>query len=264
MKKLLLIVTLAIIMTGQVAYAAPTEIAITDLLDNVNRPLNGVVSTGIAGGEPLPGLPNLTVGTGAAAYKVDYNDINTGEAKTTYFPTIFATARIGLFGGIGFPGFSGLGSVAIGGRYGVITSGPLDTVSVTGGELRIGIMNDSLATPGISVSATYNKVSDIKFGSDTDDAQATIKAHNMGVKALISKDLLIITPYAGIGVDKNTTTASYRITSLGIDKTWDKTSTDMRWLVGLEISPLPFFRLGVEYNSVGGDSAYALSLRFKL
>jgi hypothetical protein len=263
MKRIAFVLGILMILAAPL-YAAPTELAITDFLDMVNRPLNGVVSTGISGGEPLPGLPNLTVGTGAAAYKVDYKDINTGEAKTAYFPTIFATARIGLFGGIGVPGFSGLGSVAIGGRYGVITSGPKDTVSVTGAELRVGIMNDSIATPGIAVSATYNKVSDIKFGSDTDDAQATIKAHNLGVKALVSKDLLIITPYAGIGVDKNTTTASYRITSLGVDKTWDKTSTDMRWLVGLEVSPLPFFRLGVEYNSVAGDSAYALSLRFKL
>ena len=264
MKRIVLVLIAAILLTAQFAYAAPTEDGITDFLSLVNRPLNGVVSTGLAGAEPLPGLPNFTVGTGAAAYKVDYHDINTGESKTAYFPTMFVTARLGLFGGFGVPGISGLGSLAIGAKYGVIPSGPQAQVSFMGGEARIGILNDSIATPGVCVSVTYNKVSDIKFGADTDDAQAIIKAHNVGAIALVQKELLIVTPYAGIGMDRNTTSATYRITSLGIDKTWDKEETVTRWLVGLEFSPLPFFRLGVEYNSVGGDSAYALSLRFKL
>lgn len=249
---------------AQVVLAAPTEQVIIDLLDVVNRPLNGVVSTGLVGGEPLPGLPNFTVGTGVAAFKVDYKDINTGESKSTYFPTVFATARLGLFGGFSLPAVSGIGSLAIGARLGAITAGPENSVTVTGGELRVGLLNDSITTPGVSVSFTYNQVSDIKFGKDSDDAQATIKAHNMGVKAVVQKELLIFTPYVGVGQEKFTTEATYRIDSLGLNKSWDTDTTETRLLAGIEVSPLPFFRLGLEYNSVGGDSAYALSLRFKL
>lgn len=264
MKKLLSLTGLLLLLMSQTVLAAPNEQGVLDFLDVVNKPLNGVVSTGLVGGEPLPGLPNLTIGTGVAAFKVDYKDINTGESKTAYLPTVYATARLGLFGGIDLPGVSGIGSIAVGGRYGVIPSGAENPVGVTGGELRIGLLNDSLTTPGVSVSLTYNKVADVKFGKDSDDAQATIKAHNMGVKAIVQKELLIFTPYIGIGQEKFSTEASYRIDSLGINKTWDKSSTETRLLAGLEITPFPFFRLGLEYNSVGGDSAYALSLRFKL
>lgn len=249
---------------ARIVSAAPTEQGVLDLLEVINKPLNGVVSTGMVGSEPLPGLPNFTIGTGVAAYKVDYKDINTGESKSTYFPTVFAAARLGLFGGFSLPAVSGIGSLAIGARLGAITAGPEDSVTVTGGEVRVGLLNDSLNTPGVSVSFTYNKVSDVKFGSDTDDAQATIKAHNMGVKAIVQKELLFFTPYAGIGQEQFTTEAAYRINSLGINKSWDKESTETRLLAGVEITPVPFFRLGLEYNTVGGDSAYALSLRFKL
>lgn len=248
----------------QVVSAAPTEQGILDLLDIVNRPLNGVVSTGLVGGEPLPGLPHFTVGTGVAAYKVDYKDLNTNESKSTYLPTVFAIARLGLFGGFSLPAISGIGSLAIGARVGAITGGPEDSVTVTGGEVRVGLLNDSLNTPGVSVSFTYNQIADVKFGKDADDAQATIKAHNMGIKAIVQKELLIITPYVGVGQEQFTTEATYRIDSLGVNKSWDKDSTETRFLAGVEISPVPFFRLGLEYNTVGGDSAYALSLRFKL
>lgn len=264
MKKILSLVAILLVLLAQSAYAAPTEQGILDLLDVVNKPLNGVVSTGITGGEPLPGLPNFTLGTGVATFKVDYKDINTSESKTIYLPTVYATARLGLFGGIDLPGVSGIGSVAVGARYGVLSYGGESSAGVTGGELRIGLLNDSLTTPGVSVSLTYNKVGDIKFGKDTDDAQATIKAHNMGVKAIVQKELLIFTPYIGVGQEKFSTDASYRIDSLGLNKTWDKSSTETRLLAGIEVTPFPFFRLGLEYNSVGGDSAYALSLRFKL
>ncbi|MBI5555299.1 MAG: hypothetical protein HY920_05550 [Elusimicrobia bacterium] len=264
MKKILSLVGILTVLLAQSVYAAPTEQGVKDFLEVVNKPLNGVVSTGLIGGEPLPGLPNFTVGTGVAAFKVDYKDINTSEAKTAYLPTLFAAARLGLFGGIGLPGVSGIGSLAVGARYGVIPSGAENPVGVTGGELRIGLLNDSLTTPGVSVSLTYNKVSDIKFGKDSDDVQATIKAHNMGVKAIVQKELLIFTPYIGVGQEKFSTEASYRIGSLRINKIWDKNSTETRWLAGLEITPFPFFRLGLEYNSVGSDPAYALSLRFKL
>jgi opacity protein-like surface antigen len=264
MKKILSLVGILIFLMAQNVYAAPTEQGILDLLDVVNKPLNGVVSTGLIGAEPLPGLPNFTVGAGAAAFKVDYKDINNSESKSTYLPTVFATARLGLFGGFSLPLISGIGSIAIGARLGAIPAGPEDTVSVAGGELRVGLLNDSLNTPGVSVSFTYNKVSDVKFGKDTDDAQATIKAHNMGIKAIVQKELLIFTPYVGVGQEKFSTNASYRIDSLGLNKTWDKSSTETRLLAGLEVTPFPFFRLGLEYNSIGGDSAYALSLRFKL
>ena len=264
MKKLLLLTGLTILLMVQVVLAAPTEQGVLDLLNVINRPLNGVVSTGLNGGEPLPGLPNFTVGTGVAAFKVDYKDINTGESKSTYFPTVYATARLGLFGGIDLPVVSGIGSVAVGARYGVIPSGTEDAVGVMGGELRIGLLNDTLTTPGVSVSFTYNKISDVKFGKDSDDAQAVIKAHNLGVKAIIQKELLIFTPYIGVGQEKFTTEATYRIDSLGLNKSWDTNTTETRFLAGFEVTPLPFFRLGLEYNTVGGDSAYALSLRFKL
>lgn len=243
-------------------YGAATEQAVLDFLDVVNKPLNGVVSTGAMGGEPLEGFPHFCVGTGVAAYKVDYTDPNTREKKSVYFPTVFATARIGVFGGLNIAGFGGLGSVAIGARYGVIPSDAEKTASVTGGEIRVGILNDTIATPGIAVSTTYNKVSEIKFGSDTDDAQSTMEFSNIGIKALVSKSLLIITPYVGAGFDKNSVSASYKIKSLSIDKTWDKDETVFRWLVGLEMNLL-LLKVGVEYNSVGGNSAYALQARIK-
>jgi opacity protein-like surface antigen len=264
MKKILCLTAVALLLMAQTVLAAPTEQGILDLLAVVNKPLNGVVSTGLVGGEPLPGLPNFTVGAGAAAFKVDYKDLNTGESKTTYLPTAFATARVGLFGGFSLPAVSGIGSIAIGARVGVIPSGPEETVNVTGGEVRVGLLNDSLNTPGVSVSLTYNAISDAKFGKDTDDAQATIKAHNMGIKAIVQKELLIFTPYVGVGQEKFSTEATYRIDSLGLNKSWDTDTTETRLLAGVEISPFPFFRLGLEYNTVGGDSAYALSLRFKL
>ncbi len=264
MKILLFITGTILLLTVQIVSAAPTEQGVLNLLDVINKPLNGVVSTGLVGGEPLPGLPNFTLGTGVAAYKVNYEDINTGESKSTYFPTVFATVRLGLFGGFSLPAVSGIGSLAIGARLGAITAGPENTVTVTGGELRVGLLNDSISTPGVSVSFTYNQVSDIKFGQDNDDAQAVIKAHNMGVKAVVQKELLIFTPYVGIGQEQFSTEATYRINSLNLNKSWDKDSSETRFLAGVEVSPVPFFRLGLEYNTIGGDSAYALSLRFKL
>lgn len=263
MRTLMLLVVMVTVVTGTLM-AAPSETLITDLLGKGHKPLNGVIGTGIVGGEQLPGLPNFTVGVGIAGFKLDYTDINTGKAKSTFLPTTFAVARLGLFGGIGLPGISGLGSVSVGARYGIIPSGPENNVNFSGGEVRVGVLNDALATPSVSINTSYTTVSDIKFGSDTDDAQVTIKAKTLGVKLLVSKELLVFTPYAGIGIDKNKTESSYRITSLAINKSFEKETQDTRWLVGVELTPFPFFRLGVEYNSVGGDAAYALNLRIKL
>lgn len=243
-------------------YAVSSEQLVTDLLDQVHRPLNGLISSGVMGPEPLAGLPNFTVGVGAAAVKLDYTDINSNSTRSFYAPVPFAAARLGLFGGM----VGGLGSVAVGAKYGIISARKdiVQAIKVTGGDIRIGIMDDTIATPGICIDVTYNKVSDIKFGQDTDEAQAVIKGHNTGAKVLVSKDLIILTPYAGVGLDKNTTSASYRITSLGINKSWDKNSTDLHWLLGVELTPLPFFRLGLEYNSIAGDSVYALQIRLKI
>lgn len=252
-----------LLITGSLL-AAPSEKLVTDLLDQGHRPLNGVISTGVVGGEQLPGLPNISIGLGVAGFKLDYKDINTGEEKSTFLPATFAVARLGIFDGVGLPGIGGLGSISLGARYGMIPSGPEDKVIINGGEIRLGILDDALATPSVSVNTAYTTVSDIKFGADSSDAQAVIKAKTLGVKLLVSKALLIFTPYAGIGVDKNKTEAQYRITTLGIDKSYEKETQDTRWLAGLELTPFPFFRVGVEYNSVGGDSAYALHLRIKL
>ena len=107
------------------------------------------------------------------------------------------------------------------------------------------------------------------------------RAEGQGVQAVLDKKILILTPYIGASANYNTGTINNSITSTGnpvLDNNTDTSTTlsaigtssakankwDMRGLAGLEVTILPFVKLGLQGEYAGNKNmAGALGLRIQ-
>jgi len=212
-------------------------------------------SGAITPGNPLGGLPHFEIGVGAGA---DLASISIGafpkEALTIInqqnlpldqlpggagiplpLPLWALHGNLGIFGGIDIPLLTKIGSIDVGGKFGYVPKlnfGAGDVESLLfGGQVRIGILQESLIIPGVSLSLGYDSISggfsiiQKDFIKDNQinvpvtvsgvsttvngtisgdiDIKNTYNASAIGGKLLVSKGLLFIVPYAGVGFQLN-------------------------------------------------------------
>lgn len=170
-----------------------------------------------------------------------------------------AQARIGLFDGLEVGPFKGMGAVDVGVRLGYIPKISLiESGSLYGGDLRIGILKDGLAVPSVALSITYNTLSDLKLRDE--DWKVGMDIKTTGVKILVGKDLPLLHPYGAIGYEKYSFKTDYGIGGV-LDQDYENDDSLFRILAGCDVTVFPFVKLGAEYNLLGDESIYALSLR---
>ncbi|MBU1599659.1 hypothetical protein KKG61_06105 [bacterium] len=240
---------------------------VKELVKDFEKPMVGLLSTGIlppAGnlGGLVP-IPHFSVGLTAPVKEIKYENPVDTKSESLYASLPVAQARIGLFDGLEAGPFKGMGAIDLGVKLGYIPKvDPIKSGSLYGGDIRIGILKDGLATPSIALSITYNTL-DLKLKDD--DWEVNMDVKTTGVKLLVGKDLPILHPYAAIGYEWYSFEVGYEVNygDTPLDKYNYKNDDDslFRILAGCDITVFPFVKLGAEYNLLGDESIYALSLR---
>lgn len=175
------------------------------------------------------GLTGFDIGVEATAIDIEDKAFYWQAAFEGDAPSHLVIPRVRVRKGLPF-------GIDIGAMY---TEVPNSNVKLYGGEISKAILDGTAATPALGVRATYTKLS----GVDDLDFQT------VGVDASISKGFLIVTPYVGAGAVYVMSEAKGQLQELSTaagsplkeEKFWQP-----RVFGGLELKPLPFFRLLAE------------------
>lgn len=244
MIRVLLIVLMFLLPLG--VLATVTEEEIKRLISDFQEPLAAFVSTGFLKPAISGGIGHFAAGFILPFSSVKYIDPVKDESETLWgtLPCFGLTAGI-------------VDGVDIGAKLGYIPKiHPIKSGNFYGGKINVGILKEGLTTPGIFLSITYNKF------------ELTLKEENkwstewnmstFGMKLLASKRLGIIHPYCGIGFERYGGKVKYEI-PLTRDEV-EKKGRPLRILVGCRLNILPFVFAHLEYNRLGEDNIYAVSM----
>ncbi len=178
---------------------------------------------------PVPlGFPGFELGALASFSDTDsalldaYWKLAFGESAPSMLPVPVITARLGL-----------PYSIDLGVMYSFV---PDFDIQLIGGEIRGSILDGKGAMPAVALRASYSSLIGV-----TDYSLQTV-----GLDASIGKSFFILTPYVGGGalwVDSKLTGTLQSVSRLQEEKFWLG-----RFFAGLEIKPLPFFRILGEYE----------------
>jgi hypothetical protein len=171
------------------------------------------------------GITGFNIGGEASAISIDKNSNYWNAAFGNDAPSYLIIPKIRARKGLPF-------GIDIGAMYSYI---PSSNIKLYGAELSKSILDGTMATPAVSIRATYTKLVGV------DD----LSLQTYGVDASISKGFLFITPYAGAGMMWINSEAKGNL------KTLVPTLTNENILVprvfgGIKISPLPLLEITVE------------------
>ena len=134
--------------------------------------------------------------------------------------------------------------IDVGGYY---FSVPDSNLEAWGGEIKYSIISGNVALPAVAVRGAFTNL----MATD----QLEVKSRSLDVS--ISKGILMLTPYAGVGRvwadSKPKGTAAAVLSSVDISET--------KSFIGVSLNPL-FFNLAFERDSIGGVASYHLKLGF--
>ena len=189
---------------------------------------------GVIPAEPL-GITGFDVGLEVSATSIEntsaWDLASSGDAPDTlYLP------KLHVHKGLPF-------NIDLGAFY---TSIPSTNITVWGGELRYAILEGGVALPAVAVRGTFSALN----GVDQLDLDTK------GLELSVSKGFAMLTPYAGIGTVRVTSTpnvAGLSEETFSLDKIY----------AGLNVN-LGLFNIDVEGDKTGDNSSYSvkLGLRF--
>jgi hypothetical protein len=176
----------------------------------------------LAPAEPL-GITGFDIGVEASAMSIDENSEYWRAAFGNDAPAYLVVSRIRVRKGLPL-------GIDIGAMYSYV---PNSNVKLYGAELSKAILDGGAATPALGVRATYTKMTGV------DD----MGLQTYGVDASISKGILFLTPYAGVGMLWIKSEAKGYLKAIGRS---DVSTTVPRFFGGLKITPFPLFSVTAE------------------
>ncbi|MFQ5904963.1 MAG: hypothetical protein ACE5JA_00150 [bacterium] len=217
------------------------------------------------------GLPHfsLGIGTNVVSVRAD-NPVIPGETLSAAVPIVFAMGSIGVLKGLNpNPIMGGIGSVDVIGRFGYFpATGDYREYAkwapaIFGGGVRIGLLRSSILAPAVSFSVAYVRISQMRYEFEDPEASAVarINLSTLSLHGDVSKNLLLVTPYAGIGWDKHYFKADWDVDFIDPANPDAVGAINLRpesWRLyaGLEI-PLVIMHLNVEGGVTGGNGYFA-------
>lgn len=233
----------------------------------------------VAGGSALPGPAGTTGGFGhvevaiaASVTAVEIDDPARSEGELDFLlPTATATVAVGLARGWDVsPGIGGLGSIDLIGRAGVLVEREEieEAGRIYAWGARIGILRETLALPAVSVSVIRAWTDDLVHGRQGDVTYEG-QVRSTAVRADVSKRLVAVTPYVGVGFDRAEIEATYRIPAARstadreIAGSVDETGTHGKVYGGVLVSLL-LVDLGIEVGSHDGGAFASFGARIGL
>ncbi len=208
-----------------------------------------------ASANTLGGLGHFSFGIDGSYLRpdLDGDDFNAGGYS--------AVLRLGITEGATLgPGMHGVGSLDFYLKAGqMFLNGKKATdVAHVGGGVRLGILRNSITSPAISVTAGYHKTGGLKiFKLPTELHAPEVEVSTWALRADISKNLFVITPYAGLGINLS------NIDATGSGIKWDDDKTETVFYGGLEWN-LMILHLGLEIGRSGGETYGNLGARIAL
>jgi len=256
MKKISLLLSLLYILSYQhSALAQLAEIGVSE-----STWLGGLIAggnTSLSSANTLGGWGHFSFGVSGALSRPSMLG-NTATASS-----ISTILRIGAFKGLRLgPSVHGLGSLDLFLRLGRVNLNGLisEQSNIWGTGARIGILRNSIITPAVSVSAGYHSMGKMPFGSVWNPAiPATQEAEfsTTSFRIDVSKNLFVITPLAGIGVNRNR--HAYWTNGIKVEQT----KNESVFYTGVEWNFL-LLKLGLEVGRTGGDTFGTMGLRLAL
>jgi len=226
----------------------------------------------VAGGSPLTapaettgGLGHFLASVGLGVTRVEIEDPQRSSGTADFFlPTAGARLAVGVSDGIGA---GGLGSVDLLGRVGILTARDRieDATNVYGLGVRVGLLGESPLTPAASISFQRAWTEEIAFG-EADEVSFRGDVDVTSVRADLSKEFLLVSPYVGIGLDRTRIDASYSIpeelSTAGQDilGSIDPASTHQTLYAGIDLSLL-LLTASVEGGVYDGGAFAAVAVR---
>lgn len=183
MKRILTALLLFFLCAGP-AFAAkydltiPSDFANSKFEDVVKQAGSVIAYRGIAPGEPQ-GISGFDVGVEVSAFKID-TDIWDEVVKSENAPGYLGAPKLHVRKGLPF-------GIDLGASYAVV---PNSNIKVIGGEIQYAILDGSVALPALAVRGHYSTL----LGVDDLDLKS------YGADVVVSKGILMFTPYAGVGV----------------------------------------------------------------
>lgn len=160
------------------------------------------------------GLPHFNVGVAVNMSWFEFaNPLD--NSKKIMFPAFFPYlyGEIGVFKGFSFtPLLDGLFAIDILGKYAptlIKNSYFEETPNLISYGVKVQILKDQLVppTPAVSISIVNNSYKTLTLKFDT--LHTSLSLNDLALRAAISKNLVILTPYAGIGYDSYTLKTTY-------------------------------------------------------
>ena len=208
----------------------------------------------VAGGSPMTapaattgGLGHFLASLGIGVTRIDIEDPQR-ESGTVGFllPTAGARFAVGLTSGLASDGpIGGAGSIDLLGRVGILTARDEieDASKLYGIGVRVAVLGETPLTPALSVALEQAWTEEIVYG-EPDEVSFRGDVAVTSLRADISKDLVLLSPYAGAGIDRTRIDASYVIpaglSTLGteIRGSIDPASTHHVFYLGTDLSLL--------------------------
>ncbi len=240
------IVSLAGVASGQEISEQRVRAAVEDAARGLGQ--------SVAGGSPMTapaattgGLGPFLASLGIGVTRIDIEDPQR-ESGTVEFllPTAGARFAVGLTSGLASDGpIGGAGSIDLLGRVGILTARDEieDASKLYGIGVRVAVLGETPLTPALSVALEQAWTEEIVYG-EPDEVSFRGDVAVTSLRADISKDLVLLSPYAGAGIDRTRIDASYVIpaglSTLGteIRGSIDPASTHHVFYLGTDLSLL--------------------------
>jgi hypothetical protein len=214
-------------------------------------------NTSLSSANTLGGWGHFSFGVSGALSRPSIFD-NTATASS-----LSALLRVGAFKGFRLtPGIHGLGSLDLFLRLGRVNLNGLisEHANTWGTGARIGVLRNSIIAPAVSVSVGYHSMGKMPFGSVWTHAIPSSEETEFSTTSFridVSKNLVVITPLAGIGVNRNR--RAYWADGTKVEQT----ESESVFYGGVEWNLL-VLRLGLEVGRTGGNTFGTAGMRLVL
>ena len=171
------------------------------------------------------GITGFDIGAEVSTISIDKNSTYWSSAFGQDAPSYLVIPKIRARKGLPF-------GIDVGAMYSYV---PNSNIKLYGAELSKSILDGSVATPAVSVRATYTKLAGVN----------DLNLQTYGVDASISKGFLFLTPYAGAGLLWINSEAKGHLKELAPTLSTENITVP-RIFGGLKITPFPLLSVTVE------------------
>ena len=206
-------------------------------------------------GNTLGGLGHFSVGVSGTLTRPDIGMLTATAASAS------GVVRLGLLSGSTLgPGIQGIGSLDIylkaGGLF--VNAATPTSAGHVGGGVRLGLLRNSIIAPAVSLTLGWHKISSLDIKASPLDFDAfKAEVSTLAFRADVSKNLFLITPYAGLGANRN----KMELNILGLGT--ERTVTDAVYYAGVEWN-IFILRIGIEVGRTGDETYGTLGTRLTL